>query len=139
MIKVILIIVLIFWTNFNFYAQSVYKYDPETKIVSNWEAKYKFNYFFNYDFDLNLAGKSVYAPSILAIEISGGTGRLISFVNEKVIFQITKCKVFSDSFVFTLKNQNGAEFRGTLWLNEDNSINKFVYRNPASGTGFVLY
>lgn len=120
-------------------AQGTYKIDSDGNI-SDFYIKTQFYNFCEVDFDFDKAYNCMEVPQSIIIDVdSDGTGKLHLFIEQKTTFYITKCYKSGNSYQLNIKNSRGTEFKGALFVTDQNRISKFYFQAIHNNTGFMLY
>lgn len=121
------------------FSQGTHNIDPVTKQVSNYDATYRFTRTCYYDYDLRMFKEPLPVNSIVGIRIDQyGTGRLILYIKNKVVFDIEKCVKENDTYLFTLINLKEEVLTARLLVVKD-VVQSFWLNNDRDNTAIVFY
>lgn len=123
------------------YSQNITYKQNKNNEISDLSAKFTFGNAAIYDNDLKTTTKAIQGEFIISISIDEtGKGKLATFITEKLLFTIDKCKKINNSFSFSLINGLGKVVTANLMVKTNDKIGtSFVLDNDENNTAIVFY
>lgn len=120
------------------YSQNTFYVDPVTNKVSGFDATYQFSRSYVYDHDLRTFMDPTAVNAAVAIRVENdGSGKLILFVNRKVVFLVDSCIKSGDLYNFHLLNAQGNPVTASLLTNQ-NQVKSFWLYKQEDNTSIVF-